>query len=46
MSSGGYKRHDGFNKWQIKNGFIVLMTKDGRIARTIEKYKPKIKRSA
>ena len=34
-------RHDGFNKWQIKEGYIVLMLKDGRVARRVEKYSPK-----
>ena len=31
MSSGGYKRHDGFNKTQIKDGLIVTIKKDGSI---------------
>lgn len=31
MSSGQYKRHDGFNKWQIKDGHIVLLRKDGSV---------------
>jgi hypothetical protein len=31
MSSGSYKRHDGFNKTQIKDGLIVVIRKDGRI---------------
>lgn len=32
MSSGQYKRHDGFNKTQIKDGAIVILRKDGSIA--------------
>lgn len=31
MSSGQYKRHDGFNQKQIKNNLIVLLRKDGSI---------------
>ena len=31
MSSGQYKRHDGFNYKQIKNNLIVLLRKDGSI---------------
>jgi len=31
MSGGQWKRHDGFNKTQIKDGKIVIMRKDGRI---------------
>jgi hypothetical protein len=31
MSSGKYKRHDGFNPIQIKSGMIVRIRKDGRI---------------
>lgn len=31
MSGGQYKRHDGFNPIQIKNGNIVRLRKDGRI---------------
>lgn len=38
MSSGQYKRNDGFNKYQIKNGYIVLMRKDGSIAKVLDKY--------
>lgn len=37
MSSGQHKRHDGFNKWQIKDGYIVLMKKDGTIAKKFDK---------
>ena len=31
MSSGSYKRHDGFNPVQVKNGKIVRLRKDGTI---------------
>jgi hypothetical protein len=31
MSSGQYKRHDGFNKTQIKDGLIVVFRKNGTI---------------
>ena len=31
MSSGQWKRHDGFNRWQIKDGTIVLVTKASRM---------------
>ena len=31
MSSGQYKRHDGFNKSLIKDGMIVIMRKDGSV---------------
>ena len=30
-SSGTYKRHDGFNPMQIKNGMVVRINKNGRI---------------
>jgi hypothetical protein len=30
-SSGSYKRHDGFNSMQVKNGFIVRLNKDGSV---------------
>ncbi len=29
--------HHGFNKWQIKDGYIVLMKKDGTIAKRFDK---------
>ena len=38
MSSGQYKPHYGFNKIQIKDGWIVRMRKNGTIASKIEKY--------
>jgi len=31
MSSGSYKRHDGFNPVQIKNGMVVRLNKNGSI---------------
>jgi len=37
MSSGQYKRHDGFNPIQIKNGMIVRVSKDGRIRQILGK---------
>lgn len=36
MSGGQYKRHDGFNKYQIKDGAIVIMRKDGRIRERLD----------
>lgn len=41
MSSGQYKRHDGFNPVQIKDGWIVKLNKDGSIRHKIEQWKPK-----
>jgi hypothetical protein len=38
MSSGQYKRHDGFNPIQIKNGMIVRLRKDGTIKAVLGKY--------
>ena len=43
MSSGQRKPHHGFNKTQIKNGRIVLMSKDGRIKEDLGPF-PKEKR--
>lgn len=43
MSSGQHTRHDGFNKWQIKDGWIVLMDKSGSIKKRIEPYRRKVK---
>jgi len=37
-SSGSYKRHDGFNPIQIKNGMVVRLGTDGRIRETLGKY--------
>jgi hypothetical protein len=38
MSSGSYKRHDGFNSIQIKNGMIVRLNKNGSIRAVLGKY--------
>jgi hypothetical protein len=38
MSSGQFKQHHGFNKTQIKDGWIVRMRKDGTIAVKLEPY--------
>lgn len=38
MSSGQYKRHDGFNPVQIKNGLVVRMGKNGIIRSVLGKY--------
>jgi hypothetical protein len=38
MSSGKYKRHDGFNSIQIKDGNIVRLRKDGTIKAVLGKY--------
>jgi hypothetical protein len=38
MSSGKYKRHDGFNSIQIKDGMIVRLRKDGSIKAVLGKY--------
>jgi len=38
MSSGKYKRHDGFNSIQIKDGMIVRLRKDGTIKAVLGKY--------
>lgn len=35
--SSKFIRHDGFNKWQIKDGYVVLMKKDGTIAKRFDK---------
>lgn len=31
MSSGQHKRHDGFNPMQIRDGFIVVLRKNGSV---------------
>ena len=31
MSSGKFKPHHGFNKTQIRDGYIVILHKDGRV---------------
>ena len=41
MSSGQRKVHHGFNPVQIKDGWIVVMRKDGRIKSRLEKWNPK-----
>ena len=38
MSSGKYRRHDGFNSVQIKNGLVVRLKKDGTIRAVLGKY--------
>ena len=38
MSSGKYRRHDGFNSVQIKNGLVVRLNKDGTIRAVLGKY--------
>jgi len=38
MSSGKYKRHDGFNPVQIKDGNIVRLRKDGTVKAILGKY--------
>ena len=38
MSSGSYKRHDGFNSIQIKNGLVVRLNKNGSIRAVLGKY--------
>jgi hypothetical protein len=38
MSSGKYKRHDGFNSIQIKGGNIVRLCKDGTVKAVLGKY--------
>lgn len=40
MSSGQWKRHDGFNKTQIKDGWIVRLNTDGSIRSKIAPWKP------
>jgi hypothetical protein len=38
MSSGKFKRHDGFNTVQIKDGMIVRLRKDGTVKAVLGKY--------
>ena len=38
MSSGKYRRHDGFNSIQIKNGLVVRLNKNGTIRAVLGKY--------
>lgn len=45
MSSGKLKIHRGFNKTQIRDGWIVRLRKDGTIKAKLEPYpKPTIKK--
>ena len=37
-SSGTYKRHDGFNPIQIKDGCIVRLNKNGTVRSILGKY--------
>ncbi len=37
-SSGSFKRHDGFNPIQIKNGMVVRLRKDGTVKNILGKY--------
>jgi hypothetical protein len=41
MSSGQWQKHHGFNRTQIKDGWIVIVRKDGTIKAKIEPYKSK-----
>ena len=38
MSSGQYKRHDGFNPIQIKDGMVVRFNKNGTIRSVLGKF--------
>lgn len=38
MSSGKLKIHRGFNKTQIRDGFIVRLRKDGTVRAVLGKY--------
>lgn len=38
MSSGKFKPHRGFNKTQIKDGWIVRLNKNGTIRAVLDKY--------
>ena len=38
MSSGKFKRHDGFNTVKIKDGMIVRLRKDGTLKAVLGKY--------
>lgn len=37
-SSGSYRRHDGFNPIQIKDGMIVRLGTDGRVREILGQY--------
>ncbi len=38
MSSGSYKRHDGFNPIQIKDGLVIRLNKNGTIRSVLGKF--------
>ena len=38
MSSGKYRRYDGFNKVQIKDGYVVRLNKNGTVRAVLGKY--------
>jgi hypothetical protein len=38
MSSGKYKRHDGFNSTVIRDGLVVRLNKNGTIRTVLGKY--------
>ena len=38
MSSGQYKRHDGFNAIQVKDGLVVRLNKNGTIRSVLGKF--------
>jgi len=38
MSSGQFKPHRGFNKTQIKDGYVVRLRKNGTIQAVLGKY--------
>ena len=38
MSSGQYKRHDGFNPVIIRDGLVVRLNKNGTIRAVLGKY--------
>jgi hypothetical protein len=42
--SAKYSRNEPFNKMQIKDGWIVIMRKDGTVKSRIEPYRPKVKK--
>jgi hypothetical protein len=44
--SAKYSRCYPFNKTQIKDGWIVIMRKDGTIKARLEPYQPKTKKVA
>jgi len=45
LSSGKYKTKHPFNPIQIKDGFIVRLSKDGRIKEKIDTYPPTNKKA-